>query len=111
MGLDRQLRQYHEDWRDCDNDVIALPTTMVAKLREIVLPAMMSTGLSLLQRCNNQTERDELTTMTMMKMKAILMMTIMQQSNRKRERERERKERERERKRERVMMIMATTIT
>ena len=92
MGQDGQLRQCHEDWRDCDDDVIALPTTMVAKLREIAL----STGLSLLQRCNNQTERDEIPTTLMMTMKAISMMTIMQQSNRKRERE---------------MMIMTTTVT
>ena len=38
----------------------------------------MLTGLSLLQRCNNQTERDEIPTTTMMTMKVISMMTIMQ---------------------------------
>ena len=43
-----------------------------------------------MQQCNNQMERDEIPTTTMMTMKAISMMTIMQQSNRKRERERER---------------------
>ena len=76
--------------RDCDDDDIALAKTMVARFGEIALATMMSTGLSLLQRCNNQTERDEIPTTTTTMMKAILMITIMQQSNTKRERERER---------------------
>ena len=96
MGRDRQLRQCRKDWRDCNGDVIALPTTMVARLGEIALATMMLTCLSLLQQCNKQTEIDEIPTTTMMMMKAILVMTIMQQSNRKRERE---------------MMIMTMTIT
>ena len=37
MGRDGQLRQCCEDWRDCDDDVIALPTTMVVRLGEIAL--------------------------------------------------------------------------
>ena len=59
-------------------------------LGEIALATMMSTGLSLLQRCNNKKERDEIPTMTTATMKAIPMITIMQKSNMNRERERER---------------------
>jgi hypothetical protein len=74
--------------RDCNNNVIALAKTMVARLGEIVLATMMSTGLSLLQQCNNQTERDEIPTTMTPTMQEISMMTIMQQSNKKREIER-----------------------